>query len=303
MTDTGHDSQPAVATAVSIYDSRAILIAIAVNIFAGLILAAILLQADTISRVATAAGVLIVLTWLLGTLTLLRRNRLLAMRCGEMATELGTAKSSLSVCEVRYASQLQRLGIAEITESMEGSRWSPDAVMARAQQQVKFLGVFGHKWALDDMRKSAFRSMLTRIQLNGGKVQFLLLDPASSAAQRLATYRKQDIHTYADFHSIAFYKEMAALYDCFDLRLYSHFPFLRFILVDSMCAISRFKVSSGAAETLKAPQMAFSPEDPDGRWTMYQAFVLLFEQLWQNATDPFSKPVPTSPASPAPAAP
>jgi hypothetical protein len=180
------------------------------------------------------------------------------------------------------------VGIAEFAERLGDSRWSPVGVMARAHHEVRFLGVFGHKWVMDAQKKEAFRTMLTHIQLNGGRIQFLLLNPASDSAKRLANFRQQDLDAYEGFPSIDVYKQFAAEFDCFQLRLFDHFPFLRITFVDGLCSLSRFKVIAQANETLNAPQLVFAPEDPRGPWTLYQALVLLFDHLWGNAVDPFA---------------
>lgn len=192
----------------------------------------------------------------------------------------------LVACENRYQEQLDRIGVTEIAHTLKDSNFSPDAVMARAQHQVRFVGVFGHKWVMDAGRKQKFRDMLRHVQLNGGKVQFLLLNPNCTAAKKLASLRDQDRDTYKDFDSVKYYLDLSVEFDCFDLKLFEHFPFIRLIFVDGLCAISRFKVSAQADVTLEAPQLVFAPENPGGTWTMYQPFVHLYDFLWERALDP-----------------
>jgi hypothetical protein len=257
------------------------------NLLGGLIVAAILLFATTPSRVLIVTAIFFVIVSAIGTMILFKKSR-------RLENENRSLRSSLTGCEVRYDQKLKSIGITDITDAMEGSEWSPDAVMERAQNQVKFLGVFGHKWVMDSDRQNRFRSMLTRIQLNGGKVQFLLLNPNGASASKLALYRNQATDFYKDFRSIEFYKILAKEFDCFELRLFEQFPFIRMISVDGVCSISRFKTQKSAEHTLKAPQLVFAPEGPNDNWTMYQALVLLYEFLWGLARDPFSIPGATS---------
>jgi hypothetical protein len=251
-----------------------------VNIFAGLILTAILLVVKTFSAVVITICVLVVIVLVGSTLNLARKNK-------KLQQEVSLLQENLTSCENLYDSQLQSIGITEISNTLGESRWSPDSVMGRANRAVRFIGVFGHKWVMDAQRRETFRAMLTRIQLNGGKVQFMLLDPNCSAAIQLANFRKQEPNTYKNFHSIEFFKELAAQFDCFEIRLFQNFPFIRLIFVDGQCAISRFKINSGAEETLNAPQLAFSPDLPGSSWTLYQPFVQLYDYLWLKAKNPF----------------
>ncbi|HEV8132739.1 MAG TPA: hypothetical protein VGQ81_15950, partial [Acidobacteriota bacterium] len=221
--------------------------ALLLDIVAGLVVAGVVLFANTGSRLLVIIGSLGVTALVMSAIIVGVKNR-------HLTRELVALRNSLQSCQRQYADQLQRIGITEIANSLGSSRWSPDSVMERAQYKVRFVGVFGHKWAMDAQRQDNFRSMLTRIQLNGGKVQFLLLNPNSSAAIQLARYRKQNDDFYKNFPSIEFYKGLSAKFDCFEIRLFEHFPFIRLIFVDGLCAISRFKVHSGAEETLNAPQ-------------------------------------------------
>ena len=257
------------------------LLGLFLNVIGGLIVAGILLFVTTPSRLLLVVAISFLGVSVTSTIVLFRR----AKRLETINEEL---RSSLTSCEVHYEQSLKRIGISEITDAMEGSKWSPDAVMERARHEVKFLGVFGHKWAMDTQRQNNYKAMLTRIQLNGGKVQFLLLNPNSAEASKLALYRNQATDFYKDFPSIEFYKGLAREFDCFELRLFDHFPFIRLILVDGVCSISRFKTQKTADHTLRAPQLVFAPEGPDDNWTMYQALVLLYDFLWKLAKDPFS---------------
>lgn len=251
------------------------------NLVGGLIVAGILLFATTPSRILIITAIFFVVASAISGFILFLKNRRLTAAVEQLQSEL-------SSCELLYEQRLKNIGITEITDAMAGSNWSPDAVMARAQHQVRFLGVFGHKWVMDADRQNKYRAMLTRIQLNGGRVQFLLLNPNSAPASKLALYRNQKSDFYKDFPSVEFYKNLAKEFDCFELRLYEHFPFIRLILVDGVCSISRFKTQKSAENTLKAPQLVFAPEGPDDNWTMYQSLVLLYDFLWGLAKDPFT---------------
>ncbi|MHB9099688.1 MAG: hypothetical protein ACYC5X_17925 [Syntrophales bacterium] len=257
-----------------------ITIALTLNILAGFVTAFILSVADTPSKILIGSTVVIFLCLTGWCIFLFWRSKLLS-------GELQHVKNSLNLCQNRFSEQLKSVGISEFAEKLGESRWSPTSVMARAHHEVRFLGVFGHKWVMDSSKKDAFRSMLTSVQLNGGRVYFLLLNPSSDSAKRLANFRKLDLNTYEGFPSIDIYKSFAAEFDCFQLRLFDHFPFIRLIFVDGLCAVSRFKLNDEAKETLNAPQLAFAPEQPGGPWTLYQALVLLFDHLWSQAIDPF----------------
>lgn len=259
--------------------------AVLLNVMAGLLVAAILIFADTASRVLLTLVVL-------GVLVAVGSCILLALRNQKLSADVRDLRASLSQCENRFAQQTARVGIAEITDTMADSRWSPDAVMDRAAQEVRFLGVFGHKWVMDAQRQERFRAMLARVQLNGGRVQFLLLDPSSESATRLAALRKLSADEYRNFHSIEFYKPLMREFTSFQVRLFDHFPFQRLLFVDGLCAVSRFKVNAGAEETLKAPQLVFASEQPGGPWTLYQTCILLYDYLWERAHAPS---LPTAP--------
>jgi hypothetical protein len=196
----------------------------------------------------------------------------------------------LTECKAQYKDQLASMGITDIALSLKDSSFSPSAVMSRAHHQVRFLGFFGHIWVADENGKRQFRDMLTRVQLNGGRVQFLLLDPNCAAAKRLVTMRDHDPKASGDFASVSdsvkYYFELTKEYDCFELRLFDHVPFLWLIFVDSLCAVSRFKLNPQATAALEAPLLVFAPENPGGVWTMYQPFLHLFEFLWERKEDP-----------------
>lgn len=224
--------------------------------------------------------------FMLGILALIALGIFIPYRYHKLLKSKNQLAHLLTACENRYGQQLERIGVTEIAETLKDSQFSPDAVMVRAQHEVRFVGVFGHKWVMDAGRKQKFRDMLRRVQLNGGKVQFLLLNPNCNAARKLAGLRDQEPNTYKDFDSVKHYVDLSKEFDCFDLKLFEHFPFIRLIFVDGHCAISRFKVSAQADVTMEAPQLVFAPENPGGTWTMYQPFVHLYEYIWDHAIDP-----------------
>jgi len=253
-----------------------LLVALAVNVIAGLITAGILLFATTTVQV----GIVLLVVSLMATIAIAVS---LALHSRKLGSQLQVLEREGAERERFSKLQMQRLGIVEFSDTLGASRWSPDAVMGRAHSYVRFLGVFGHKWVMDAKRQALFKAMLRRIQLNGGTVQFLLLDPNGAGAVKLAAFRNLDLNTYENFSSIEFYKGLSSEFPCFQLKLYDNFPFLRLIFVDGRCAVSRFKVDAGPEETLKAPQIAFESQPPSEVWTLYQAFALLYEFLWTVA--------------------
>lgn len=251
-----------------------------INIIAGLITAAILFFVDTTSKLLIVIAAFAILTLVISTILSFVKTKKLGNKLDEASKELTNYK-------INYEHRLHNMGIVEIVEAMGKGSWSPDALTERTNQNLCFLGVFGYKWVKDTQREKNFRAMLTRIQLNGGCVKFLLLNPNKISAKKLAYYRNQEPDIYKDFPSIEIYKNFAREFDCFEIRLFDHFPFLRLAISDGSCAISRFKTHMATEETLRAPQLVFTSEGPENNWSLYQAFVLLYNHLWKRAKDPF----------------
>jgi hypothetical protein len=191
---------------------------------------------------------------------------------------------------------LALMGWKESVPELENSLYEPSQCIKQTSRTLYFIGTFGSKWVMTDHSLSDLRIFLSRINAKDGEARFLLMNPASPAFQQLQIFRGGRV----DPHPLQIWKMLCDEYPCLDVRLYSHIPFFRFILIDHRTLVlSRYKdgdVESKAVDLgWKAPQLVFGAEAP---WSLYDAFELYFLKEWRSAISIKNTAPPSLPISP-----
>lgn len=175
------------------------------------------------------------------------------------------------------------LGFAPVYASkLRGSPWEPEQCCARVQRRLFFMGVLGGKWVQQPESKQMFEAMLRRVQVAGGDVRFLLIDPKGTAYKELRDSRQGNISDSA----INIWKSLVRKHSCLQVRLYNRLPTFRLsFLDDTELALSRYQLTSERHYQSKwgweAPHVIVTN---GGDWSLYPCFERYFQDLWQTAT-------------------
>jgi hypothetical protein len=120
------------------------------------------------------------------------------------------------------------------------------ADMRKVEKFLFFSGICGEKWLYNDELKNEFKSMLARVQENGGKVVFYLLNPQS-------TYYEKFRKSKTDFPAspYPFFYECTVKYKCFEVDLYDRYPSIRILKIDQSEPVIRRYVLEFQNDLLK----------------------------------------------------
>lgn len=181
------------------------------------------------------------------------------------------------------AKAMHDLGILDFVPQLRGSIFEPSSCVKMVQRKLFFIGILGSKWVIEPHVRSEFVSMLGRVAARSGSVRFLLIDPAGDYFTRLSTLRDGAIST----DSIPIWQELALQHPGLEVRLYNQWPCFRLIFIDGKTlAVSRYKIDQEGYYRSKygweAPHVLVGV---DGQWSLYDAFDLYFDQVWEKAKD------------------
>ncbi|RKI99369.1 hypothetical protein D7X87_25300 [bacterium D16-54] len=187
----------------------------------------------------------------------------------------------------------EELGIINCTEELKGTQLEPIQCMKDVHTSLSFMGVGGEKWVKDVQLRKAFENMLRRTKSMGGKVRFLLINPASEAYSRLYQLRGESV----PFDSYERFANLVNKFDNLKVRLYSDMPSFRMQFVDdTYLAISRYyfdKVShdsfGGGWKTphliISSEQKEFGENESKHKGSLYGSFWLSYNFIWAHSDD------------------
>jgi len=268
------------------------------GVFANLLTQGVLTFATTQSQIIASVVLIAILlllnasAYLVATNLRLRRGQVtLEQQSREVRDQIARLQAELEDSKESERKRLAQIGIVAVAESLKDSHWDPPLIMQRANSGLEFMGCFGHKWVSSDQRIEEFRRMLARIRLNGGKVRFLLVNPNSTDALRIANVRRRELsEEYGGFPSISRYEALARDFPWFELRLSDEFLHLRVLAVDDRCAVSSYLVTGNPHDELEAPQVVISRTPEPECWTLYTPLHELFEYHWERSSRAWSRP-------------
>jgi hypothetical protein len=178
---------------------------------------------------------------------------------------------------------IEEMGITGATSRLSESKFEPKQCMMQANRKLFFLGILGSKWVVVPHVRAEFQSFLKRIQAQNGSVRFLLINPESEYFNRLKTLRDGAISD----ESLLIFKQLMKEFPCLNVRLYNEMPCFRLVFInDHILAISRYKFDKEGYFQSKygweAPHIVIDSTAP---WSLYAAFELFYEQMWNRSKD------------------
>jgi len=177
---------------------------------------------------------------------------------------------------------LKSIGVIEVTTKLDGSQFVPSECIKRTDSRLWFMGILGSKWITPHYMKAEFEQFIKRIQLRGGEVRFLLINPKSDSFKQLRDYRDGAIST-TPLHE---WTLLVRKYNnTLKVRLYDHLPCFRIVILDNdELALSRYKIhQEGHFESKygwENPHLVFNSKAP---WSFAYAFELYYKEEWQQA--------------------
>lgn len=144
------------------------------------------------------------------------------------------------------------------------------------------MGVLGGKWVQQPESKRIFEEMLRNVEIVGGSIRFLLVDPQGKGYQDLRDIRQGHISD----SPIQIWKTLVARYRCLEVRLYDRLPTFRLLFLDDThLALSRYQHTPEKHYQSKwgwaAPHVMIINA---GGWSLYSCFERYFTDLWQSST-------------------
>lgn len=175
---------------------------------------------------------------------------------------------------------IEEMGIAGGTNILTKSKYEPLECMRKTRRKLCFIGILGSKWVEPQIREE-FRGFLQRVQDRSGLVRFLLINPNSKAYEQLKGRRGINAESLKEFRALC--RE----FPCLQVRLYSQTPCFRLVFIDDQTlALSRYKMDKeGYFQSRfgwEAPHLVINADAP---WSMYEAFEIYFQQVWETAQD------------------
>lgn len=172
-------------------------------------------------------------------------------------------------------SVLAEMGINDCTSKLSESKYEPLQCMAAANKRLYFMGILAAKWVFPHMAE--FDRFLKKIQLQGGNVTFLLINPKGQAYPKLRDMRDGALSTT----SLPKLTDLVTKYSCFKVYLYDHIPCFRLVFIDDKeVAVSRYKIDSQGYFKSKsgweAPHLIIKPGT---NWSLYEPFEQYFHDV------------------------
>jgi len=176
---------------------------------------------------------------------------------------------------------LNEMGITGCTSQLSSSKYEPLQCMKQAQKSLSFMGILGSKWVIEPATRSEFSKFLTRIQHHGGHIHFLLIQPNGVSFSKLKILREGAI----SHESLDHFRNLMKTYSCLQVRLYDLLPCFRLVFLDErIAAVSRYKIDKeGYFQSKQGWDAPHIEIDSTAVWSMYQAFELYFQQVWDSS--------------------
>lgn len=173
---------------------------------------------------------------------------------------------------------LEEMGITGATTILTKSRYEPLECIRQTRRKLFFMGILGSKWVEPQMRDE-MKLFLERVHDRGGSVRFLLINPNGRAYRQLKSRRGITAESLKQFRSLC------RDFPCLQVRLYDHVPCFRLVFIDDqLLALSRYKMDKeGYFQSRfgwEAPHLVIRADAP---WSLYEAFELHFQQVWDIA--------------------
>lgn len=175
---------------------------------------------------------------------------------------------------------IEEMGISGATTILTKSRYEPLECMKQTRRKLYFMGILGSKWVEPQIRDE-FKEFLQRAQDRGGLVRFLLINPNSKAYKQLKSRRGITAESLKQF------RLLCHEFPCLLVRLYNQSPCFRLVFIDDQTlALSRYKTDKeGYFQSRfgwEAPHLVIKADAP---WSMYEAFEIYFQQVWETAQE------------------
>ncbi|MFB6225481.1 MAG: hypothetical protein ABEI13_03425 [Candidatus Paceibacteria bacterium] len=185
--------------------------------------------------------------------------------------------------------RLQKLGVEKGVESTKDGPFSVKEATDRAEESIKFLGLFGSKWVDENYSRNQFTDLLDEFEANHGSsdcpsVKFMLVDTSSHGFEEIASMRNVHNSTLSKNGCLKQYHELEEKYDCLSIKLYSFIPTFRLIFVDERLGISRYhyKPPEELKDFKRGREIPHVAVNPEPRYTLRDPFEQLFDQLWRS---------------------
>jgi DNA-binding SARP family transcriptional activator len=166
--------------------------------------------------------------------------------------------------------------------SLLKSDLEPAACIRRTVRRLWFSGVMASKWVAEAWLWNEFDQLLTRLDREDGEVRFMMINPHGEGYRRLAALRNGHIST----KSIEPISQLVAAHPSMQVRLFDSLPSFRIVIIDDdVVSFSPYRLGAdaylAAERGWEAPHVMLDPLAP---YPLAEAFTLLFEETWNNAT-------------------
>lgn len=177
----------------------------------------------------------------------------------------------------------QVLGIATTSHlSLTKSELTPAACIKRTQRRLWFSGVLASKWVAEGWLRSEFDKLLTRLDEEQGEARFMMINPRGEGYRRLEEMRRGALSD----ESVEPIRKLAEAHSCMEVRVFESLPSFRIVIIDDdVVSFSPYRLGADAYNAgqggWEAPHVVLDPLAP---YPLAEAFTLLFNETWNNAT-------------------
>lgn len=198
-----------------------------------------------------------------------------------MSSEGRSSRSEESALSV--ATICQVLGITTTSHlSLTKSELTPAACIKRTRRRLWFSGVLASKWVVDGWLRSEFDKLLSRLDEEQGEVRFMMINPRGEGYERLKELRRGALSD----ESVEPIRKLAAAHPSMEVRVFENLPSFRIVIIDDdVVSFSPYRLGADAYNAgqggWEAPHVVLDPLAP---YPLAEAFTLLFDETWNNAT-------------------
>lgn len=176
---------------------------------------------------------------------------------------------------------LSLLGIDKSSPNqLSESHWTPECCIKRTRHSLDFIGVLASKWINDPPTRLAFDRLLDKLDETGGRVRFILINPAGTSIKTLERVRGSVVSTDAVRHL----QKLQRKHKSFRIKVYDTLPVFRLVSIDNTeMAVQAYHMKD--TQYLRSrygwnePQLVLNQS---AEYSIGEGFSAYFNVLWES---------------------